>query len=243
MPFGLDKAHHKAEGTMNTVDNQDNTFEISDESSDSDFEYVNVEIPHVASAPAGNCPQRQPTENFPHPHWFTKLSSDLSLKVPKPINSTKRCSTDSVVENVNQVSISNDQVRHKHSLMDNPLCQLRNNSPFLIGDNSSRNTSGTCTPERCQAEETEKTVTSTASAAPASVNKSSVPDGENREKSPETEAMVTQDSEEVVDVKPDIVLLDDKEGEGQDEKEENKDDNKLEIGKESILMDTLFFAT
>ena len=88
--------------------------------------------------------------------------------------------------------------------------------------------------------ETEKTVTSTASAAPASVNKSSVTDGENREKSPETEAMVTQDSEEIVDVKPDIVLLDDKEGEGQDEKEENKDDNKLEIGKESILMDTLF---
>ena len=291
MPYGFDKAHHNAEGfmahnaegimahhhaegimaqnngegTMNMGDNtQDNTLvEISDESDNSDFEYVTMDMPHGSLATPGNepqklplekysrsrwCskfaspenePQKLPLEKYSHRHWFSKFSSHR-LKVPKPFSVTNRCSTDttdSVLENVNQISISNEGVRQKQSLMDFPSCKMRH---LLVGDNSSRNTSGTCTPERCQIDidETENTVTSTASAASTSVKSSeSIPDGESHEKSQETEAMVTQDSEEAVDIKPDILQLDkeiiqlDKEGEDQNQQDDNEDDKKIEFGK------------
>ena len=276
MPYGFDKAHHNAEGimahhhaegimahhnaegTMNMGDNtQDNTLvEISDESDNSDFEYVTMDMPQGSEpqklplekysrprwcskfASPENEPQNLPLEKYSHRHWFSKFSSHR-LKVPKPFRVANRCSTDttdSVLENVNQISISNDGVRQKQSLMDIPACQMRN---LLVGDNSSRNTSGTCTPERCQIDidETENFVTSTASTAPAAANTSeSVTDEKNPGKSQETEAMVTQDSE-AVDIKPDILQLDkeiiqlDKEGEDQNQQDDNEDDKKLEFGK------------
>lgn len=266
MPYGFDKAHHNPESIMNIGENtQDNApVEISDESDNSDFEYVTMDMPHGSLATPGNEPQKLPLEKnsglqwcsksaspenepqklpfdkYSHRHWFSKFSPHR-LRVPMPFNVTKRCSsdtTDSVLENVNQISISNEGVRQKQSLKDFPPCQMRN---LLVGDNSSRNTSGTCTPESCliDVDESERTVTSTAIAAPEAAKSSeAVPDGENHGKSHETEAMVIQESEEAVDIKPDIVQLDkeieqvNKEGEDQNQQDDNEDDKKLEFDME-----------
>ena len=264
MPYGFDMGHHHAESfdkvhhhpegitsfgeklQASMGENiQDNTpVEISDESDNSDFEYVTMDMPHGPKAPPGNEPQKPPFEKYSHKHWLQRFSPHR-LKVSKSFN--VKDTTESVCENVNQISISNEGVRPKQSLMDVPPCQSRIYPILSVGDNSSRNTSRTCTPERCQIDldEPESTVTSSATTAgperviantPESVSKNQEQSQENEaiatqnqetEKSQDSEAMVIQESEAVapvLDVKPDIVLLEKElvhydEGEDQDLKD------------------------
>ena len=290
MPYGFDMGHHHAEGFEKVHHHpegvtsfgeklrasmgeniQDNTLvEISDESDNSDFEYVTMDMPHGPKAPPGNEPQKPPFEKYSHKHWLQRFSPHR-LKVSKSFN--VKDTTESVCENVNQISISNEGVRPKQSLMDVPPCHSRIYPILSVGDNSSRNTSRTCTPERCQidlVDEPESTVTSSATTAspgpklantPESMSKNQEKSQENEaiatrnqetEKSQDSEAMVIQESEAeavapVLDVKPDIVLLEKElvhydEGEDQDLKDIGDVDDK-KFGKKIEGHSILFYGS
>lgn len=195
-------------------ENQDNTLvEISDESSYSDIEYISDQNELDLSAASTNEPHKQ---NVPHPLFLTQVTTDISNK-PKLINTSKRCSTDSVVENVDQISISIDHLRPNQSSV--------NTHPFLCGDNTSKDTGSVGAPEMWH-EEVNKTLRDLTSTSILSASSSPAHNREGCKKSQEVEAMVTQDPDEVIDIKPDIDLL-----QKQTEAQDVKDENKFELGK------------
>ena len=170
-----------------SASNQDHTMvEISDEScGDSDnFEILESWSPGSDTLRVQNSssPEKQPL-----PLFLSKTNSERYIPVElQPVSKValpRRGSTDSMVENVNQISISNDGQRRLEKV-----------------DNASSSISGT--PQLQQAKETD--IAQGINNSHVASNTLPSDERDHRGRSGDTEIMVLQDTE---DIKPDVVML------------------------------------
>lgn len=188
MGHGPGKRCHREQASMAaSASNQDHTMvEISDEScGDSDnFEILESWSPGSDTLRVQNSssPEKQPL-----PLFLSKTNSERYIPVElQPVSKValpRRGSTDSMVENVNQISISNDGQRR-----------------FENVDNASSSISGT--PQVQQAKETD--IAQGINNSHVASNTLPSDERDHRGRSRDTEIMVIQDTE---DIKPDVVML------------------------------------
>ena len=159
-------------------------IELSDDSSVECYEDNDTHIPQNQSPSAGSDLFRShtnsQTDKVPHPHPSSLSHIGTDLAKTLQVNN-ESCSTDSVIDNVKQISISNDGQRHVH---------ISNFPHFQSIDKSVSSVIGSDTKEQ---------------PIENSLNNSSKYQGDQGSKD-NAEAMVIQETEEV-DIKPDVDRL------------------------------------